>query len=325
LPRRGAPILPPHQRPHRPIPTRPPLHRRRHPFDEYGFSTVAEVYNVSAAKAGKVESVYFSKQADNCAIGTCALDRERGVLDGISASPWQTDTCIGDWHYKRGVAYKTPKKVIDLLVDIVSKNGNLLLNFPLPNNGELDWEEAKTLEGITRWMAVNSEGIYATRPWMIYGEGPSTKVVIPKNGKEFDPNEGKKPDLTADDIRFTTKARPSTPSFKAGPKATQSSRRWHQRPESQRSPVPAQPKSKSKFTQNSSPQRHSSPKPHHRRHHRPKLPLHEQTSVGLLASLHHPHHSISPHSHRHGNRQSRDILSPIKRHSGQHCCPSQTA
>ena len=54
-------------------------------------------------------------------------------------------------------------------------------------------------------MAVNSEGIYATRPWKIYGEGPSTKVVVPKNGKEFDPNEGKKPDLTAADIRFTTK------------------------------------------------------------------------------------------------------------------------
>lgn len=54
-------------------------------------------------------------------------------------------------------------------------------------------------------MAVNSEGIYATRPWKIYGEGPSTRVVIPKNGKEFDPNEGKKPDLTAADIRFTTK------------------------------------------------------------------------------------------------------------------------
>ncbi len=54
-------------------------------------------------------------------------------------------------------------------------------------------------------MAVNSEGIYATRPWKIYGEGPSTKVVIPKNGKEFDPNEGKKPDLTAEDIRYTTK------------------------------------------------------------------------------------------------------------------------
>ncbi len=177
------------------------------PFDQYGYSLVADIYNVSAARHnGQVESIYFSKQADQCAAGTCALDRERGVLDGISPTPWQTDTCIGDWHYKRGVAYKTPKKVVDLLVDIVSKNGNLLLNFPLPNSGELDFAEREILEGITAWMAVNSEGIYGTRPWKIYGEGPSTKVAVASTGREFDPNEGKKPDLTAADIRFTTKA-----------------------------------------------------------------------------------------------------------------------
>jgi alpha-L-fucosidase len=129
------------------------------------------------------------------------------VLDDIATHPWQTDTCVGQWHYRRGVKYKSAKKVIDLLVDIVSKNGNLLLNFPLPNSGELDPEEVTTLEGITGWMAVNSEGIYASRPWKIYGEGPSTKVVIAKNGKEFDPNEGKKPDLTASDVRFTTKGK----------------------------------------------------------------------------------------------------------------------
>jgi alpha-L-fucosidase len=176
------------------------------PFDDYGLSLVADLYNVSAARhGGAVEAVYESKTATDCTTGTCALDRERGVLDDISAKPWQTDTCIGQWHYKRGIQYKSAKKVIDLLVDIVSKNGNLLLNFPLPNSGELDADELVTLEGITDWMAVNSEGIYATRPWKIYGEGPSTKVVIPKNGKEFDPNEGKKPDLIAEDIRYTTK------------------------------------------------------------------------------------------------------------------------
>jgi alpha-L-fucosidase len=176
------------------------------PFEEYGLSLVANLYNLSAAhNDGKVEAVYTSKTLSDCAKGTCALDRERSVLDGISPTPWQTDTCIGGWHYKRGIKYKTPKKVIDLLVDIVSKNGNLLLNFPLPNSGELDSAERETLAGITAWMAVNSEGIYATRPWKIYGEGPSTKVAIRSNGKEFDPNENKKPDLTAADIRFTTK------------------------------------------------------------------------------------------------------------------------
>ncbi len=174
------------------------------PFEEYGLATVAEVYNVSAGlHNGKVEAVYCSKVASDCAVGTCIVDHERGVSDAISSIPWQTDTCIGDWHYKRGQVYKTPKKVIDLLVDIVSKNGNLLLNFPLPNSGELDPEEMKVLEGITGWMAVNSEGIYGSRPWKIYGAGPSTEVVVPQTGF----NESKQPGLTAEDVRFTTKGK----------------------------------------------------------------------------------------------------------------------
>jgi alpha-L-fucosidase len=61
--------------------------------------------------------------------------------------------------------------VIDMLVDIVSRNGNLMLNFPLPNSGMLDDEELKIIDGITRWMSVNSEAIYATRPWKIFGDG----------------------------------------------------------------------------------------------------------------------------------------------------------
>jgi alpha-L-fucosidase len=163
---------------------------------------VSHLYNVSAQQhSGIAEAIYTSKENSDCAIGTCLLDHERGVADGIAANPWQTDTCIGQWHYKRGQQYKTAKKVIDLLVDIVSKNGNLLLNFPLPNSGELDSEELRVLEGITAWMQVNGEGIYGTRPWKIFGEGPSTlHKVDPGNF-----NEDKQSDLTATDIRFTKK------------------------------------------------------------------------------------------------------------------------
>jgi alpha-L-fucosidase len=171
------------------------------PFDEYGLALVADVYNVSAKlHGGRVESVYNSKTESDCLAGTCALDRERGVLDGIRAEPWQTDTCIGDWHYKKGFQYKSAKKVIDLLVDIVSKNGNLLLNFPLPASGELDTDERKVLEGITAWMTQNREGIFGTRPWKVFGEGPSLAVEA---GAGM--NEDKTPDLTAADVRFTTK------------------------------------------------------------------------------------------------------------------------
>ena len=179
------------------------------PFDEYGLATVAELYNVGPySYQNKSEAVYFSKTPTDCPDGTsCVIDHERSVLNQIDPNPWQTDTCIGEWHYKLGATYKTPKKVIDLLVDIVSKNGNLLLNIPLPASGMPDPEELRILEAITQWTSINGEAIYSTRPWKIHGEGPSTKVVIKPNGQEFDPNEGKQPDLTYQDIRFTTKGK----------------------------------------------------------------------------------------------------------------------
>jgi alpha-L-fucosidase len=88
-----------------------------------------------------------------------------------------------------------------MLVDIVSRNGNLLLNFPLPASGALDFEELGVLSGITKWMGVNSEAIYATRPWKIFGEGPGTDA--PEKKASF--NERERKDLTAADVRFTTK------------------------------------------------------------------------------------------------------------------------
>jgi alpha-L-fucosidase len=89
-----------------------------------------------------------------------------------------------------------------MLCDIVSRNGNLLLNFPLPNSGELDADERHILAEITDWMAVNSEGIHGTRPWKVFGEGPGTKL---KADAAF--NEGGRQDLIAEDIRFTTKGK----------------------------------------------------------------------------------------------------------------------
>ena len=175
-------------------------------FQEYGLALVANLYNTSAKlHGGRVEAVYTSKLASDCETGTCVLDWERGVAAGIPANPWQTDTCIGDWHYnKEAVArYKTPKRVIDMLADIVSRNGNLILNFPLPNSGMLDDQELKILDEITRWMAVNSEGIYGTRPWKTFGDGPVASAPPSGRGARF--NEAGRRDFTADEVRFTTK------------------------------------------------------------------------------------------------------------------------
>lgn len=177
------------------------------PFEEYGLALVANLYNLSAKRhGGKVEAVYTSKDPKDSETGTCVLDLERGVAGGIPANPWQTDTCIGHWHYNKEAKYKSPKRVIDMLVDIVSRNGNLMLNFPLPNSGALDAEELKILDEITRWMAVNSEGIYGTRPWKIFGDGP-VATAPPATGESAHFNENKRQDFTAEEVRFTTKGR----------------------------------------------------------------------------------------------------------------------
>jgi alpha-L-fucosidase len=123
---------------------------------------------------------------------------ERGVFDAIRQDPWQTDTCVGDWYYKRDIVYKTPTTVIQMLIDIVSKNGNLLLNFPLRADGTLDAKEEAILASLAKWIAVNGEAIYGTRPWKVYGEGSQGP-----SGAMF--NEGKL-SYSAEDIRFTVKS-----------------------------------------------------------------------------------------------------------------------
>jgi alpha-L-fucosidase len=172
------------------------------PFEEYGLNLVAHFYNASARRnGGRAEVVYTSKRVQDAEQSIAVLDRERGVVDKIWPQAWQTDTCIGNWHYQRGIEYKTPKRVVDMLVDIVSRNGNLMLNFPLPASGALDLAEMNVLGAITDWMAVNGEAIHGSRPWKIFGTGPGTEASA--QGGQF--NENARKDLTADDVRFTTK------------------------------------------------------------------------------------------------------------------------
>jgi alpha-L-fucosidase len=129
--------------------------------------------------------------------GIGVLDVERGLIPGISPQPWQTDTCIGGWYYDRQVVYKTADEVICMLVDIVSKNGNLLLNFPLRPDGTLDAETRHVVDGIGAWVRVNGEGLYGTRPWRVFGEGPTQM-----GSGDF---EEKPRDWTEGDFRFTAR------------------------------------------------------------------------------------------------------------------------
>jgi alpha-L-fucosidase len=136
-------------------------------------------------------------------------DIERGQSNEIEPLPWQTDTCIGGWHYDRRIfdykGYKSAKTVIHTLVDIVSKNGNLLLNIPVRGDGTIDSEERAVVENIGAWMQVNGEAIYGTRPWKVFGEGPAIESAAPINAQGF--NEGKGKPFVAEDIRFTVKGK----------------------------------------------------------------------------------------------------------------------
>lgn len=136
-------------------------------------------------------------------VGAITLDIERGKAQGILGQPWQTDTCIGDWHYNRIVyekhKYKTPKQVIHMLIDIVSKNGNLMLNIPVKGDGTIDSDELAFLQAISTWIPKHGEAICGTRPFEVFGEGPPDVT----NNSNF--NERNQRQYTAEDIRFTRK------------------------------------------------------------------------------------------------------------------------
>jgi alpha-L-fucosidase len=173
-----------------------------------GLQIAAHIYNQNIQRnGGKLEAVMNTKGLDEMQRKCVVWDVERGHSNIIEPNMWQTDTCIGTWHYSREFyekgSYKTPKTVIHTLIDVVSKNGNLLLNIPLRGNGSMDEKEAVVVEGITEWMAKYSDCIYDTRPWKIYGEGPAIEGLAVLKGHGF--NEGKGKTFTGEDIRFTTK------------------------------------------------------------------------------------------------------------------------
>jgi len=169
------------------------------PFDTYGRHIVAHLYNTSAGLHGSNRAVYNQKDTDPGVYTIGVLDIERGQRTEIAEHPWQTDTSVGDWYYNVKDVYKSPEQVLETLVDIVSTNGNLVLNIPQKPDGTLDDECTFLLKQMAVWMKAGyGEGIFGTRPWTQAGEGPSKF----KQGHQFDES---KVAWTSEDYRFTSK------------------------------------------------------------------------------------------------------------------------
>ena len=177
-----------------------------YPISDAGMKITTHMYNHSAANhKGKNEAVVFGKILNDQQKEALVWDVERGAPNKIVERPWQCCNCLGDWHYNKGVyernGYKSAATVAKLLVDIVSKNGNMLLSVPLRADGTPDEKELAIMKEFGAWMKINSEGIVKTRPWKIFGEGPIAESDIAINAQGF--NDGQYTKADASEIRFT--------------------------------------------------------------------------------------------------------------------------
>lgn len=157
---------------------------------------IAAYYYNRAHQWGQEVSINYKREA--FPPGAATFDVERGALTGISPVPWQTCTAIGknSWGYTKDNEFKTSRQIICDLIDIVSKNGMMLLNVGPRADGTITPEETKVLTDLGAWLEINGEGIYDTVPWKTFGEGS----VNAESGFFMD---GEEKPFTAEDFRFT--------------------------------------------------------------------------------------------------------------------------
>ena len=167
-------------------------------ISDAGLKIAAHLYNTNE------QSVLFGKILNEEQRKAITWDVERGAPSFIVSEPWQTCTCIGGWHYNTGIyernGYKSALTVVRQLVDVVSKNGCLLLNIPLRADGTYDEKEAAFLDELEAWMKTNGESIFGTRPWQVFGEGPIADAKIKMNDQGF--NDAQYDKMDCRDIRF---------------------------------------------------------------------------------------------------------------------------
>jgi len=160
---------------------------------EYQQRMFADYYNWAATNHRESAVAHKFPQIQKY---TGILDFERGREDRLVPYPWLTDTVLADWFNNRATPYRSLDYMVQLLADIVSKNGCMLLDVSPAADGTIPDQARKLLLGMGDWLKINGKAIYATRPWLIYGEGPT-------RGKGGGFSEQQDRSFTARDIRFT--------------------------------------------------------------------------------------------------------------------------
>ena len=180
------------------------------PLGDTGLKLAANFYNTNPQwNNGKLQAVITSNGNSLAEQRAIVNNLERNMTLDLLSTPWNKGNCLGPWHYSiadYNKGYQKTAAIIHLLVDVVSKNGTFLLAIPLPGNGALDDKASAFLDEMSKWMDINSECIYGTRPWTIYGEGPTVKNDATPRDTAINPPRGFGPATTVSDIRFTTKA-----------------------------------------------------------------------------------------------------------------------
>lgn len=157
-------------------------------------------YFYDRAAAGEQQGVVLTYKQHDFPENAAVLDIERSKMDIVRLLPWQTDTSISvhSWGYVEHDTYRDAESLIDELVDVVSKNGNLLLNVGPKSDGTIPEQARTILLQMGAWLKVNGDAIYGTRPWLVYGEGPTLEKDVQVLGSDVMA-------FTSRDIRFTTK------------------------------------------------------------------------------------------------------------------------
>jgi len=146
-------------------------------YHQEGLEAVAYLYNSSIKRYGENRAIYTNKDKNPKIHDVGILDIEMSQLSEINPKPWQTDTCIGNWFYDVRQKFKQPGHIIEMLIDIISKNGSMLLNILQLPDGSIDDETQYLLKELASWFEVCGEAVYGTRPWHMFGQGASGVII----------------------------------------------------------------------------------------------------------------------------------------------------